>query len=37
MMAMAKVAGGDATPTPLSEGVSTVSITVSTRWRFEKK
>ena len=37
MMAMVKVAGGDAAPTPLSEGVSTVSITVSTRWRFEKK
>ena len=37
MMSMAKVAGGDASPTPLSEGLSTVSVTVSTRWRFEKK
>ena len=37
MMAMAKVAGGDASPTPLSEGLSTVSVSVSTRWRFEKK
>ncbi len=37
MLAMSKVAGGDATPTPLSEGLSTVAVTVSTRWRFEKK
>ena len=37
MMSMAKVAGGDASPTPLSEGLSTISVSVSTRWRFEKK
>lgn len=37
MLAMAKMAGGDATPTPLSEGMSTVAVIVMTRWRFEKK
>ena len=37
MLAMAKMASSDATPTPLSEGLSTVAVTVSTRWRFEKK
>ena len=37
MLAMAKMSSADATPTPLSEGLSTVAVTVSTRWRFEKK
>ncbi len=36
MMAMAKMSSADATPTPLSEGTTTVAISVSTRWRFEK-
>ncbi len=36
MMAMAKMASSDATPTPLSEGTTTVAVSVSTRWRFEK-
>jgi uncharacterized protein len=34
MMAKREVA--DAAPTPLSEGLSTVSVTVSTRWKFNR-
>lgn len=37
MLAMAKMSSAEATPTPISEGLSTVVVTVSTRWRFEKK
>jgi uncharacterized protein YggE len=37
MMAMAKMAGDAAAPTPISEGMSTVSVSVSTRWRFAKQ
>lgn len=37
MLAMAKMAGGESAPTPLSEGMSTVAVIVMTRWRFEKK
>lgn len=36
MMAMAKMAG-DVAPTPISEGMSTVSVSVSTRWRFTRQ
>lgn len=37
VMAMAKLASADASPTPISEGTTTVAVTVSTRWRFEKR
>ncbi len=37
MLAMAKMSSADAAPTPLSEGLNTVAVTVSTRWRFEKR
>ncbi len=37
VMAMAKIASADASPTPISEGTTTVAVTVSTRWRFEKR
>lgn len=36
MMAMAKMDAGNAAPTPLSEGMSTISVSVSTRWKFNK-
>ena len=35
MMAMSKMAD-ESTPAPISEGMSTVAITVVTRWRFVK-
>ncbi len=37
VMTMAKVASSDASSTPISEGTTTVAVTVSTRWRFEKR
>ncbi len=37
VMALAKVASSDASPTPIAEGTTTVAVTVSTRWRFEKR
>jgi uncharacterized protein YggE len=37
MLAMAKMAGDAAAPTPISEGMSTVTVSVSTRWRFAKQ
>ena len=37
VMAMAKMAGDASSPTPISEGMSTVSVSVSTRWRFAKQ
>ncbi len=37
VMAMAKMDMADAsTPTPVSEGMSTVAVSISTRWRFSK-
>ena len=37
MMAMAKMNVADAAvPTPVSEGMTTIAVTVSTRWRFAK-
>ena len=36
MVAMAKMADASSAPTPISEGMNTVSVSVSTRWRFEK-
>lgn len=36
VMAMAKMSSADASPTPLSEGTTTVAVSVSTRWRFER-
>jgi len=36
VMAMAKMASSDGAPTPLSEGTTTVAVSVSTRWRFER-
>ncbi len=36
MMAMAKMDASD-TPTPLSEGMTTVTVNVTTRWRFAKQ
>jgi hypothetical protein len=36
MMATKMMQAVDATPTPLSEGTTTVAVTVSTRWRFER-
>ena len=36
MMAMAKMADAGGAPTPVSEGMSTISVSVSTRWRFTK-
>lgn len=36
MMAMAKMSMDESTPAPISEGMSTVAITVMTRWRFVK-
>jgi uncharacterized protein YggE len=37
MMAMAKMAGDASAPTPISEGMSTVAVSVSTRWRFARQ
>ena len=37
VMTMAKIAAADSSPTPISEGTTTVTVSVSTRWRFEKK
>jgi hypothetical protein len=36
MMAMAKMADAGGAPTPVSEGMTTVSVSVSTRWKFSK-
>ena len=36
MMAMAKMDAAGGAPTPISEGSATVSVNVSTRWRFVK-
>lgn len=36
MLAMSKMADASSAPTPISEGMNTVSVSVSTRWRFEK-
>ena len=37
MMAMAKMEMADAsTPTPVNEGMATVAVSVTTRWRFTK-
>ena len=36
MMAMAKMDAAGGAPTPISEGTTTVSVNVSTRWRFVK-
>ncbi len=36
MVAMAKMADASSAPTPISEGMNTVSVSVNTRWRFEK-
>lgn len=37
MMEMAKMSTADSAPAPISEGTSTISVTVNTRWRFEKQ
>ncbi len=37
VMALSKVVSSDASPTPIAEGTTTVAVTVSTRWRFEKR
>lgn len=36
MMMMAKTMDASAAPTPISEGLSTVSVSAVTRWKFEK-
>ena len=36
MMAMAKMDAAGGAPAPISEGLTTVSVSVTTRWRFEK-
>ena len=36
-MMVSRAMAADAAPTPISEGTSTVAVTVSTRWRFERK
>jgi uncharacterized protein YggE len=36
MLAMARMADGGGASTPVSEGTTTVSVSVSTRWRFAK-
>lgn len=37
MMAMAKMSDAGGAPTPISEGQTTVAISVSTRWKFERR
>ncbi len=36
MLAMAKMDAAASSPAPINEGTATVSVTVNTRWRFEK-
>lgn len=36
MVAMTRAADAGSVPTPVSEGMSTITVTVSTRWRFAK-
>ncbi len=36
VMAMAKMDMAESTPTPVSEGMATISVSVTTRWRFSK-
>jgi uncharacterized protein YggE len=37
MMAMARMGAADeAMPTPVSQGLTTIAVSVSTRWRFTK-
>ncbi len=36
-MMVSRAMASDAAPTPISEGTSTVAVTVMTRWRFERK
>lgn len=36
MMTMAKMSSDEAAPAPISEGLSTIAVTVMTRWRFVK-
>ena len=36
-MMVSRAMSAEAAPTPISEGTSTVAVTVTTRWRFERK